>query len=168
MLDAVTIQNLLDSIDLFIRRFEFNASIYYIIRWFGTLIKGYNIIAFAGPVLAATAALVILYISIKKREICENIFFHEAVFIISTWLLFSTTVHPWYLCMPVALALFTGYRFVFVWSFTATLSYAAYQYQPVQENLWLTGTGYIFLLCFAIYEFKKPEKSLPSFTRVSL
>jgi alpha-1,6-mannosyltransferase len=32
------------SVDLFFRKFEFNASIYYFVRWIGTLIAGYNLI----------------------------------------------------------------------------------------------------------------------------
>ena len=47
--DIVTIQHMLKSVDLFIRKFEFNASVYYVVRYFGTLVKGYNIIAIAGP-----------------------------------------------------------------------------------------------------------------------
>jgi alpha-1,6-mannosyltransferase len=64
----------------------------------------------------------------------------------TVFFLFATTVHPWYICMPVALAVFTPFRYAFIWSFTATLSYAAYQYNPVQENLWLIGGGYV--LCW--------------------
>jgi hypothetical protein len=59
--------------------------------------------------------------------------------------MFSTTVHPWYICLPVALAVFTPYRFAFIWSFTATLSYATYQYNPVRENMVLIAIGYVVM-----------------------
>jgi hypothetical protein len=59
--------------------------------------------------------------------------------------MFSTTVHPWYICLPVALAVFTPYRFAFIWSFTATLSYATYQYNPVRENMALIAIGYVVM-----------------------
>ncbi len=77
-------------------------------------------------------------------------FIPGALFIITTWFLFSTTVHPWYICLPVALAVFTRYRYPIIWSFTATLSYAAYQTNPVHENLWLVGAGYVFMIGYAI------------------
>lgn len=152
--DIATIQHMLKSVDLFIRKFEFNASVYYVVRYFGTLVKGYNIIAIAGPVLILVSATIIIFISFMKNNISEK-FFNKALLIISTWFLFSTTVHPWYICLPVALSVFTTYRFAIIWSFTATLSYYAYQTNPVQENLWLLAAGYIFMTGYALWELKK-------------
>jgi hypothetical protein len=63
-------------------------------------------------------------------------------------------VHPWYVCLPVALVVFTPYRYAFIWSFTTTLSYAAYQFNPVRENLWLVAAGYIFMIGFAWQELR--------------
>lgn len=153
--DIATIRHMLNSIDLFIRKFEFNASVYYIVRYIGTLITGYNIIAIAGTFLILLSALIIFIISFRNKNIGWPSFFTKALFIITTWFLFSTTVHPWYICLPVALAVFTPYRFAIVWSFTAILSYAAYQTNPVQENLWLEAAGYIFMIGYAWWEIKK-------------
>ncbi len=159
ILDISTIQHLLASVDLFIRRFEFNASIYYFVRWIGSLLTGYNIIALAGPVLSSMAAGFILFFSFRNKKNSNQAFFVKALFIITTWYLFSTTVHPWYICLPVALAVFTPYRYAIIWSFTATLSYAAYQFNPVQENLWFIGAGYIFMIGYAWWELKKTKHS---------
>jgi hypothetical protein len=147
-------QHLLKSADLFIRKFEFNASLYYIIRWVGTKITGYNIIAFAGPALSLIAAGLILFISFLNKKMTIERFLAKALFIISTWYLFSTTIHPWYICLPVAMSVFTPYRYAIIWSFTATLSYSAYQSNRVQENLWLVGAGYIFMISYALWELK--------------
>jgi hypothetical protein len=88
-------------------------------------------------------------------------FFTRALFIITTWFLFTTTVHPWYICLPVALVVFTPYRYAIIWSFTSTLSYAGYQTNPVKENLWLVGAGYVFIIGYAIWEMrKKPGVSI--------
>ena len=153
--DVATVKHLLNSIDLFIRKFEFNASVYYVVRYIGTLIKGYNIIAVAGPFLILLSVLIIFIISFRNKNIGWQIFFNKALFIITTWFLFSTTVHPWYICLPVALAVFTPFRYAIIWSFTAILSYAAYQSNPVHENLWLVGVGYIFMVGYAWWELKK-------------
>ncbi len=158
--DVTTVEHLLVSIDLFFRKFEFNASIYYLARYLGTLLLDYNIIAIAGPVLILLSALIILIISFKRRNMSSLIFFNKALFIIATWFLFSTTIHPWYICLPVALAVFTTYRYAIIWSFTATLSYAAYQTVPVKENLWLVGAGYVFMIGYAIWEMRK-KSGLP-------
>lgn len=152
VLNIDTVQHLLNSIDLFIRRFEFNASLYYLVRWVGTIVKGYNIIAFAGPLLLIMAVGFILFLSFKEKNKLRQTFFNKALLIITTWYLFSTTVHPWYICLPVALTVFTPYRYAIIWSFTAILSYSAYQYNPVHENLLLTGVGYVIMIGFAFRE----------------
>lgn len=161
--DIATIQHLLNSVDLFIRKFEFNASVYYIVRYIGTLIKGYNIIAIAGPYLILLSSLMILFISFKEKKISETAIFNKALFIISAWLLLSTTVHPWYICLPGAIAVFTHYRYALVWSYATTLSYYAYQTTPVQENLWLVAVAYILVIGYACWELlnKNRFKNIP-------
>jgi len=156
--DIATAQHLLKSVELFIHKFEFNASIYYLVRYVGTRITGYNIIAFAGPVLSSIAATIIFSLSFRNKENSDKGFFSKALLIISTWFLFSTTVHPWYICLPVTLAVLTTYSYAIIWSFTATLSYAAYQSNPVKENLWLVGAGYIFMIGYMLWEWNKKQK----------
>lgn len=160
--DFASLQNMAKSIDLFFQKFEFNASLYYFIRWIGTLIAGYNLISYAGPLLSLIAAILILILSFKTTQSNNETFLKNSLFIISTWFLFATTVHPWYICLPVALAVFTPFRYAFIWSFTATLSYAAYQYNPVQENLWLIGGGYTVMLTYAWWELKREASSAVS------
>ena len=150
--DIATIQHMLNSIDLFIRKFEFNASIYYVVRYIGTLTLGYNIIAFAGPFLMLLSVVIIFIISFKGKKDSSQLLIIKGLFVITIWYLFSTTVHPWYVCLPVALGIFTSYRYAIIWSFTATISYAAYQTNPVKENLWLVGAGYIFLISYGCWE----------------
>ncbi len=150
--DAKSLAHLLDSVGLFVQNFEFNASVYYLARWIGTTVVGYNLIAYIGPLLYACACIIIMLLSIKAGRFAYRQLFSNALFILSIWLLFSTTVHPWYICFPLALSVLTAYRFAIVWSFTATLSYAAYQTNPVHENLWLVAAGYIAVISFAVWE----------------
>ncbi len=155
--DVATIQNLLKSIDLFIQRFEFNASIYYIVRWVGKMVLGYNLIAFVGPLLFVTAGIIILFLSFRDKKKSGQSFFSRVLFIITIWFLFSTTVHPWYIGLPVALSVFSPHRYAIIWSFTAIFSYAAYQSNPVHENLWLVGAGYILMIGYAFWELKQKQ-----------
>lgn len=153
--DLAAVQHIGKSMGLFFHRFEFNASVYYIIRWLGNLLAGYNIIAYAGPVLAVSSAFIIMILSFYTKRNGVNRFFTRAMFISIVLFFFSTTVHPWYISLPVSLAVFTSYRFPVLWSFTSILSYAAYQSQPPRENVLLIALGYLCVAAFFIWELKK-------------
>ncbi|MEM8896494.1 MAG: hypothetical protein AAGC85_00250, partial [Bacteroidota bacterium] len=51
ILDEEMIAHMGESIELYFQRFEFNASVYYILRWIGFQYKGYNMIATFGKIL---------------------------------------------------------------------------------------------------------------------
>ena len=160
IINVDTVKHLLKSIDLFFRNFEFNASLYYLIRWIGETITGYDIIANAGPILSILALLIILFISFREKNKSWESFLISGLFIICIWYFFATTVHPWYVCLPVALSVFTPYRFPIIWSFTAALSYAAYQFSPAKENLLLIGLGYVFVIAYGIWEIIKAKRAI--------
>jgi hypothetical protein len=154
-INKATVSHFFESINLFLSHFEFNASLYYLIRWLGTIITGYNIIAFAGPLLSVTGAVIIFILSFRGGEISEKQFFAKALFILTIYYVFATTVHPWYISMPVALAACTVYRYALFWSYLVTLSYFAYHSNPVKENLWLAAFGYLAMVCVAGCELRK-------------
>ena len=154
--DLTTLKNMMASINLFFRNFEFNASIYYVVRWIGKQITGYNNIAIIGHLLAGIASIAILYVSVSKKVNSKEFSFIKALIILSIWFALSTTVHPWYTCTLVALAACTKYKFAIAWSYTATLSYIAYQINPPHENLILISIGYLAVFGFIIFEFKRP------------
>jgi alpha-1,6-mannosyltransferase len=154
-LDASTINHLMQSAHLFIRHFEFNASIYYLVKAVAIWINGYNMISIVGPTLFIIAGVMILLLSVRAKIKHATELFTCSLFIIFTWYLFATTVHPWYLTLTVALSVFTNYRFPIVWSFTALLSYSAYQFKPVHEIWWLIAAGYLCVLVFAFKETRR-------------
>jgi hypothetical protein len=156
-IDRETILHLLKSINLFFTTFEFNASLYYIIRWVGKLLLGFNIIAFAGPILSLAAIVLIFLVSFRYKKNFDQQFFTKALFILTLWYLFSTIVHPWYICLPVAISIFTTYKYAFVWSYFVTLSYSAYQTNPVNEVLWLVALSYIAVITYAYGELRSED-----------
>ena len=162
MLLGSNISHLLDSIDLYFRSFEFNASIYYLGRWIGYFNKGYNTIANVGPLLAFTSLALILGSSFqifKKPQ--QDVLLAAIPLLFLIYLFFSTTIHPWYLAVPIAFAIFNekiGFM-VFVWSFLVLLSYSAYDTDPVQEHTLVLFLEYGILLAILIYgSVKKPIK----------
>jgi hypothetical protein len=59
---GVSFTNFLSSVDLYFRKFEFNASVYYLLRYIGFNLTGYNLIAYIGPILGIS----FLYILIQR------------------------------------------------------------------------------------------------------
>ncbi len=152
------VSNFFTSIDLYFQTFEFNASIYYVIRSIGYAITGYNIIKTAGLVLAGISFLLILLIALKSNTTQWKQVMQAMMFTMAVYYALSTTVHPWYIAPIVALSVFTPYRFVILWSFLIILSYIAYSNPNLQENYCLVGIEYVTVFIFFLVE-KKLKKS---------
>ncbi|MGB8706076.1 MAG: glycosyltransferase 87 family protein [Gillisia sp.] len=161
-LSAELISNFWASTELWFQKFEFNASIYYIIRWIGFQVKGYNIIGTAGKVLPVITILIILALSFFRKNSSLKSLIPTMLFSVSVYLFLSTTVHPWYIATPLLLSVFTRYRFVMLWSFLIILSYYAYGNAFYKENLWLVAVEYTAVIGMFLYEgfFQKSRRSL--------
>lgn len=62
-------KNLLQSANLYYQKFEFNASIYYLLRQIGFWWYGYNTIAFLGKALAVLAIAGIFFICWLEKKL---------------------------------------------------------------------------------------------------
>lgn len=141
------------SIDLYFQKFEFNAGLYYILRALGQAISGYNLIHYLGPLLGVSTLFLILYQAYRSVRYDLSEFSHFALIAFTTYLLFATTVHPWYLCVPICLSVFSSYRYVLVWSGLILLTYINYSYTPYYENLWIVGLEYAVIYALLYYAF---------------
>ncbi|WP_438962507.1 glycosyltransferase 87 family protein [Nonlabens sp.] len=143
-------QDLIDkygaSVGLWFGNFEFNGSVYYLVRYVGYEVTGYNIIQTAGKILPLITVLIILILSFKRKNEQPEILLSSIVFAFFTYLLFSTTVHPWYLTIPLLFSVFTRYRFMVIWSFTVFLSYDAYSNVYFEENHLFIAVQYMVVL----------------------
>ena len=169
MLMGSDLSHLLSSINLYFQSFEFNASVYYLARSLGYLKSGYNLIATIGPWLAIiSVALILRYsytvfnytpkIEIENSREWKLLSLISLLFLI--YLLFSTTIHPWYLSVPIAFAVFNRNLLVpmVLWSFLVMLSYSAYDTEPVQEHNWILFLEYgLLFLSFIILRIKSKE-----------
>lgn len=142
LLNSVFFSHIGRSLDLYFRQFEFNASVYYVVRWLGYAWRGHNEIDFIGPILAGCTFLLIVGLSLWERRPRLQTWPAAALLAISFYLLNGTTIHPWYLIVPVALATFTPWRYPLWWSGLATLSYIHYSYQPFHENYGIIALEY--------------------------
>lgn len=148
------VSNFIKTISLWFQNFEFNASVYYIIRYIGFKVVGWNIIETVGKILPIIVVLYICILSLLKRIVSINDLATTLLFAISGYLLLSTTVHPWYVATPLVLCIFTNYRYPVVWSLMVFLSYAAYG-ETFRENLWLVALEYVTVISYVIFEIAK-------------
>lgn len=162
--DAAIVENLSTSLDLYFRRFEFNASLYYLLREVGTFINGYNPIATIGPFLALVSVSLILFFSWTQHLTLSLP--ERWLLVLTAYLLCATTVHPWYVVPLVALSVLTRFGFPILWSALLPLTYLAYGQVPFHENLWIVGVEYAVVVGWMagdvrdIWDYKKSnEKS---------
>ena len=108
-------------------------------RYIGQLWSGYNLIHYIGPLLGTFAVLLILRKAYFSSTNSLQQFLDFAFFSFCSYLLLATTVHPWYLVIPIMLSVFVRFRFVVTWSFLIMLSLAvsalAYSAQSTSDGL---------------------------------
>ena len=146
------IHNFFQSIGLWFGKFEFNASIYYIVRWIGFQVKGYNVIGIAGKILPIVTFLIIMVLSYFRKNNTSRELITSMLFAITAYLFLSTTVHPWYLTIPLVLSVFTQFRYMMVWTAMVILSYFTYSNAEYQENMWFIALEYLVVFTYLLWE----------------
>ncbi len=144
--------NIGSSIGLYFHTFEFNASIYHMVNWLAAFCIGHPPHALVATMLAIATLLSILLLAFLGRKLkLETVLAISA----SVYFLLSTTVHPWYLVLPLALGTLANLRFTLVWTLVAVLSYSAYNGLPYQENHQLVALEYLVVVLFLYLDYKK-------------
>jgi alpha-1,6-mannosyltransferase len=139
--------NISQSLDLYFQKFEFNASIYYLLRQFGYWLMGYNLIQSLGPFLSLLTLACVLWLTFQRRSLLEKM-----LLALTVYFLLATTVHPWYITTLVAFGALTGRWYPVVWSALLPLTYIAYASQPYEENLRVVTLEYILVIGCLCYE----------------
>jgi len=146
------INNYSKTVGLWFGDFEFNASIYYLIREIGFAITGYNEIVIIGKLLPIISLLIILGFSFFKDNNTILKLTTSMLLTIAFYLFLSTTVHPWYIVTLILFCIFTNYKFPLVWSIVIIFSYLAYSNTSNSENLWVIGLEYSIVFLAFIWE----------------
>lgn len=150
-LGADNLSHYLNTIGLWFNRFEFNGSIYYVIRAIGYEVKGYNIIRKLGTVSPYIILGIVAVFTFIRNNKTPHVLLTGMLFCLSCYFIIATTVHPWYIVSLVSLAIFTNYSYPLIWSALVVLSYATYGNPDFNENYYLIGLQYgivygVFLL----------------------
>jgi len=126
--------NFLQSIKLYQGKFEFNGSIYYLVRELGFWIEGYNVIGYVMPYFSVATVILIGYFSWKRQPKNLPELVDLIVLIYLVYLLLQPVVHPWYILPALGLSLMRGKVTFLLWSFGAIFSYQAYGNGDFQEK----------------------------------
>jgi hypothetical protein len=142
---------------LYFQKFEFNPSLWYLMRAAGNIFAGYNIIAFAGPVMGFISAVIILGISLRKPPHVHSGFDLQKLtdlwaIILTVYLVFSTTVHPWYITPLIMFSVFGNFRFSLLWSGLILFTYSGYHITGYEENLLIPAIEYLAVFTFLFFE----------------
>ena len=150
-LGSALVNGMSSSIGLYFQKFEFNASIFYIVREIGFWVKGWDIIQVASKWLALSTVSMILFVAFMENTKKQNL---PGILIwpLFVYFAFASIIHPWYATPIVGFCWFSKYRFPLVWSFTIFLSYAGYTTNGFQEQLWVLLVQYILVYVVMIYE----------------
>lgn len=154
---AWRIENMMTSFRLYYASFEFNAGIYYILRWIGTQVTGYNPIAIVGRLLMILQLIVLAVLLFRMKRTPHGLI-HASFLAYLSYVLLSTTVHPWYILPLLPLALMLGYRSITAWTALVFLSYFAYAQPGWQENFGLLTLEYTCIFACLLYEFYHRNK----------
>ncbi|SNR96930.1 hypothetical protein SAMN06295967_101280 [Belliella buryatensis] len=150
--------NFWQSFRLYQSSFEFNGSIYYLLRWISSFWLDYNPIRTLGPVLSMLSLGLILWLSlgVKKANLPDLV--QRIVWVYLAYLLFQTTVHPWYLIPAFGLGILVGDRVFLAWTALVFLSYHAYREFGVDEKWPILLFEYTILYSMIFLAFKKVLK----------
>ncbi|MHC2990479.1 hypothetical protein OB13_02365 [Pontibacter sp. HJ8] len=161
LLPLEVLRNFFQSIELYIQRFEFNASVYYLLRWLGLRLTGYNQIAVIGPLLSLAILVTVVALAVTNRLGSVRRLAGYMAVSLTVYLFLSTTIHPWYITTLVALTAMSHFRYAAVWSGLSLMSYAAYRTSSYTENLWLVALEYSMVslwLLAELYLYRQQKK----------
>ncbi|WP_375325547.1 mannosyltransferase [Flagellimonas sp. GZD32] len=151
----VFIDNYSDTLALWFHNFEFNASIYNVVKKIAVTYfqaKPWELINTYGNLIAKIViGLALLITFIRKNRSLQSVITSMTLLLASYYFL-SSTVHPWYIVFLLGMAIFTELNFPLVWSATVILSYYTYSNPDFKENLWLLAVEYILVFGVFLYE----------------
>jgi len=145
----------LRSLLAYVRVFEFNASVYYLLRALQRTFAPEHWQAVLGPSLAVTLLVLVplLWWRFLVRDVADLL--HAAFWIMTVNLCLATTVHPWYLAWAAFALFLFPYGFMAYWTGAVFLSYFAYAYRPVHEPTWVLLAEYMPMYGLMAWEIRR-------------
>lgn len=158
-LNPVFIKHLFESIGLYFQSFEFNGSVYKLVRWIGYQLTGYNIIQISGIVLSLIVLMSIAIRYLTQSNSSIKPLLKSLLFSFTVYFALASIVHPWYATTLVFLNIFFNYKFIYLWSGTVLLSYFTYRQIPYAESALVSALEYIPVFVLMIWELKFSQRA---------
>jgi hypothetical protein len=151
------INNYTDTIGLWFSNFEFNASIYNIIKQIAIKfdVKPWELIKTYGKIVPYIMIGFVLVLTFLRDNKKLSALISSMLWVLILYYFLSPTVHPWYIIFLLGLSVFTDYRFPLAWSLVIILSYSAYENPEFKENLGFLFIEYFTVFGFMVYEIIK-------------
>jgi hypothetical protein len=152
---SVFIDNFSETVGLWFSNFEFNASIYNVVKKIAVThyeAKPWELIKSYGSLIAKLTIGIFLLLALLRKNNTLQASITSMVLALTLYYFMSSTVHPWYVVFLLGISIFTNYRFPLVWSFAVILSYYAYSNPDYKESLPLLAIEYILVMGYFIYE----------------
>ncbi|MDG1147942.1 MAG: hypothetical protein P8N52_06520 [Crocinitomicaceae bacterium] len=165
-LNIKNIDHMVSSLRLYFQVFEFNSFILHHYLQYGIAETGWNLTRIYGPKLSKIGLGIIMTLALYGQITNWKKLFNRMTIAFFVYLLFSSTVHPWYILTMLALSLFTNYTFPLLWSFLIFTSYILYADSSILEPRIVINIEYILVIVLFFYEMYK-KKSPFTFLRLS-
>lgn len=159
MIGSALVSGMGASIGLYFQSFEFNASVYFLIREIGFMIVGYNLIQQIGPWLGVTTFILIMawaFVGARFKKDLPMILMGSLVI----YLLLSTTVHPWYVIPLIPLGILSGFYFPVVWSLMIFLTYIGYATEDFHLPMGWIFFEYLTVMTMMVIEYFRHSKKV--------
>lgn len=155
----------IESLSLYFKTFEFNSSVFYYYIQYGRWTDGWNKIRYFGPRLARYTIMLLTVVALYGTFKDWQTLFRRILLGYFIYLLLSSTIHPWYLIVPLGLSLFTSFSFVIIWSFLVMLSYYYYSSSGTQDPILrsLILIEYLIVIAVLLYELYRKKAILRTF-----
>jgi len=146
------------TIQLYFNKFEFNAGPYFVIREIAYQFRGYNEIAIIGKLMSICIFGLILFLALRKKmNLISSSFFNKLFSALMIYLIFSTTVHPWYILTPFVLSIFAGNFVGLLWTYLIALSYYFYANDYTTSTYVLIAIEWVGIIGFWCFSSKNKE-----------
>ncbi|PIF01035.1 MAG: mannosyltransferase [Maribacter sp.] len=159
------IANYSQTVGLWFSNFKFNSSLYNLVREIAVQFdaKPWELIKTYGKITPYITISIIVLVTFFRKNQNLSVLISSMLYILTTYYLLATIVHPWYIIFLVLLTIFTEYRFPLAWSLVVILSYYAYSQIDFKEHLGILSIEYIIVYGFLIFELFRHHGQKPLF-----